>query len=166
MLRLLLIEDDDDFAEIFTAFLGEDGGIEVVKVIKDEHSAIQEIDNGGLIGIDCILSDLQLPASSDLPQIDSLGGIRVLKHARRSSDFYGTIIMMTSSTQEDAGAKALEAGCDGYFCKYTNVGELPDLMCELRTAIHGHVMAVSSGIRHVFFAGMQMEELQQLGRGC
>ena len=166
MLRLLLIEDDDAFAEILTEFLEESGGIEVVKVIKDEYSAIDEIDNGGLVGIDCILSDLQIPASADLPQFDAFSGIRILKHARRSTDFFGTIIMMTSSTQEDAGALALEAGCDGYFCKYANVGELPALMNELKTAIHGHVMSVSGGIRHVFFAGMKMDDTQHLGRNC
>lgn len=49
MLPLLTIEDDEDFAEILTDFLGEDGGIEVVAVIKDEHSARELIDNGGLL---------------------------------------------------------------------------------------------------------------------
>jgi DNA-binding NarL/FixJ family response regulator len=58
---------------------------------------------------------------------------------------------MTSSKSPEDGQRALAAGCDGYLCKHAPVGDIPSMLEELKLAIKGNVMIVSSEMRHVFF---------------
>jgi DNA-binding NarL/FixJ family response regulator len=151
MTRLLIIEDDKDFAEILKECLEEDDDLEIAGIIGDEESAMQFVRSGGLAGIHCVLADLQLPKTKDESRVNSSAGLRILQEIRHGQNFYGTIIIMTSSRAPEDGQRALAAGCDGYLCKHAPVGDIPTMLDELKIAIKGNVMIVSSEMRHVFF---------------
>jgi DNA-binding NarL/FixJ family response regulator len=151
MTRLLIIEDDKDFADILKECLEEDEDLEIHGIISDEESAMSFIKNGGLSGIHCVLADLQLPKTKSETRVSSSTGLRILEEIRHGQSFYGTIIIMTSSKSPEDGQRALAAGCDGYLCKQAPVGDIPSMLDELKLAIKGNVMIVSSEMRHVFF---------------
>jgi DNA-binding NarL/FixJ family response regulator len=151
MTKLLIIEDDKDFAEILKECLEEDEDLEISGIIGDEESAMQFIKSGGLAGIHCVLADLQLPKTKDETRVNSSAGLRILQEIRHGQRFYGTIIIMTSSRAPEDGQRALASGCDGYLCKHAPVGDIPSMLDELKLAIKGNVMIVSSEMRHVFF---------------
>ncbi len=151
MTKLLIIEDDKDFAEILKECLEEDEDLEISGIIGDEESAMQFIKSGGLAGVHCVLADLQLPKTKDDTRVNSSAGLRILQEIRHGQRFYGTIIIMTSSKAPEDGQRALASGCDGYLCKHAPVGDIPSMLDELKLAIKGNVMIVSSEMRHVFF---------------
>ena len=151
MTRLLIIEDDKDFAEILKECLEEDDELEIAGIIGDEESAMQFVKSGGLSNIHCVLADLQLPKNANETRVSSSAGLRILEEIRHGQSFYGTIIIMTSSRAPEDGQRALAAGCDGYLCKHAPVGDIPIMLDELKIAIKGNVMIVSSEMRHVFF---------------
>jgi DNA-binding NarL/FixJ family response regulator len=151
MTRLLIIEDDKDFADILKECLEEDEDLEITGIIGDEESAMSFIKGGGLASIHCVLADLQLPKNKSETRVSSSAGLRILEEIRHGQSFYGTIIIMTSSKSPEDGQRALAAGCDGYLCKHAPVGDIPSMLEELKLAIKGNVMIVSSEMRHVFF---------------
>jgi DNA-binding NarL/FixJ family response regulator len=144
MTKLLIIEDDKDFAEILKECLEEDEDLEIAGIIGDEESAMQFIKSGGLTGIHCVLADLQLPKTKDETRVSSSAGLRILQEIRHGQRFYGTIIIMTSSKAPEDGQRALASGCDGYLCKHAPVADIPTMLDELKLAIKGNVMIVSS----------------------
>jgi DNA-binding NarL/FixJ family response regulator len=151
MTRILIIEDDKDFAEILKESLEEDEDLEVVAVVGDEESTHKLIKEGVLAGIHCVIADLQLPKTSGDARVNSSAGLRLIEEIRHEQKFYGTIIVMTSSRAPEGGQRALAAGCDGYLCKHAPVNDIPVMLDELKIALKGNVMIVSSEMRHVFF---------------
>jgi DNA-binding NarL/FixJ family response regulator len=82
--------------------------------------------------------------------VSSLAGIRILEELRHQQGFYGTIIVLTNSKAPADGQRALAAGCDGYLCKRAKISEVPQMLNELKMAIKGEVILVSTPMRHVF----------------
>ncbi len=74
MTRILLIEDDEGFAEILKESLEDDGDMEIAKVIGSESEAMEFFKSGGLQDIQCILLDLQLPNVPHASHADSRAG--------------------------------------------------------------------------------------------
>lgn len=151
MTKVLIIEDDKDFAAILKECLEEDEDLEVKQIIGTEQEAFQFIQSGGLLDLDCVLVDLQLPRSQHESSVSSTAGLRLLEEIRQGQHFYGTVIVLTSSRSASDGQRALAAGCDGYLCKHAPIDDIPSMLDELKVAIRGHVMMVSSEMRHVFF---------------
>lgn len=151
MTRVLLIEDDEGFAEILKESLEDDGEMQIAKVIGSESEAMQFFKSGGLQDIQCILLDLQLPTVPHASHADSRAGLRILEEVRLQQRFYGTIVVLTNSRAPEDGQRALAAGCDGYLCKHAPVEHIPRVVSELKMAIEGEVVMVSSEMRHVFF---------------
>ena len=135
MTKILIIEDDADFAAVLKECLEEDPDLEVVQVIASEHQAMEHIRSGGLIGLDCVLVDLQLPAYPNDKEVKSTAGIRILEEIRVGQHFDGTVIVLTSSRSTEDGQRALAAGCDGYLCKHAPIDEIPLMLDELKIAI-------------------------------
>ncbi|HEY9785011.1 MAG TPA: response regulator [Candidatus Obscuribacterales bacterium] len=150
MNRILLIEDDRQFAEILQESLEEEDDIKVVEVIGDEHSAAARIRNGLLGNVDCVVLDLQLPPFPNETRVDPRAGLRLLEMMRQEERYYGNIIVLTSSRSVADGQRALAAGCDAYLCKCTPVEEIPSMLFELRLAVRGNAIVVSKEMRHVF----------------
>ncbi|HEY9772783.1 MAG TPA: response regulator [Planktothrix sp.] len=151
MTRILIIEDDKDFAAILKECLEEDQDLEVAATIGSEQCALDYFEAGKLVGLDCVLVDLQLPKSEQDAKVSSTAGLRLLEEIRGRQHFYGTVIVLTSSREPSDGQRALAAGCDGYLCKHAPIDDIPRMLDELKVAIRGHVMMVSNEMRHVFF---------------
>lgn len=151
MTRILIIEDDEDFASVLKECLEDEPDLEIVRVINNEQDAEQFIRSDEFKTIHCVLQDLRLPRAAHDRSVSSVAGIRLLQEMRQNRNFYGTVIVLTSSRDAEDGKRALEAGCDGYLCKNTKSTEMLPMLNELKVAIRGHVMLVSSEMRHVFF---------------
>ena len=87
MTRLLIIEDDKDFADILKECLEEDDDLEITGIIGDEESAMTFIKSGGLTGIHCVLADLQLPKTKSETRVSSSAGLRILEEIRHGAEF-------------------------------------------------------------------------------
>jgi DNA-binding NarL/FixJ family response regulator len=150
MPKVLMVEDDFDFAEIMSECLQSDPDCEILEVITNLADAEVKFEWGGLKGIDAVLVDLQIPTSRADGRIIPDGGLQLIKQMRHRHGFRGRVIVLTNSGQLSDGQKALDAGCDGYLCKHVRSGDLPMLIAELRMAIRGDVVLVSQEMRHVF----------------
>jgi DNA-binding NarL/FixJ family response regulator len=148
--NILIIEDDADFANILRRVIEQDEELKVIKTINCEQDALKEVKSPSIHDCDCVLLDLQLPYSQGDKTVSSLAGIRILEELRHQQGFYGTIIVLTNSKAQADGQRALESGCDGYLCKRARISEIPEMLAELRMAIKGEVILVTSMMRHVF----------------
>ncbi|MBX9722748.1 MAG: response regulator [Candidatus Obscuribacterales bacterium] len=150
MTKILIVEDDEDFSGILRTVIEQDGEMQVVEVINCEEEALRKIRSPEIHQVDCVLLDLQLPLKNHDKTVSSLAGIRILEELRHQHGFYGTIIVLTNSKAPADGQRALAAGCDGYLCKRAKISEVPQMLMELKMAIRGDVILVSSPMRHVF----------------
>ncbi len=106
--QILIVEDDDDTAEVVCTLL-EDAGYNTVAVDRGE-SALQEIAN---MQPDLVLLDINLP---------DINGLEVLRSVRVHS-FLPMIILSGFGKDRDRVA-ALEAGADDYMAKPFSPEEL------------------------------------------
>lgn len=150
MTRILIIEDDEDFAIILKRALEQDPDLSIVDVITTEDQALSRIRETKLVDCDCVLLDLQLPKSDGDRTVNSMAGLRILEEIRHRQRYYGTIIVLTNSRAPADGQRALSGGCDGYLCKRARTSEIPEMLAELKLAIRGDVILVSRPMRHVF----------------
>jgi DNA-binding NarL/FixJ family response regulator len=148
--RILVIEDDEDFASVLRRAIDKETDLEVAQLINCEQEAIQFINSKELSNCDCVLLDLQLPYSKGDKTTNQSAGIRILQTLRQELKFYGTVIVLTNSKAPEDGQKALAAGCDGYLCKRAKISDVPEMLAELKLAIRGDVILVSTQMRHVF----------------
>ena len=117
--RFLLIEDDQDHAELIIDVLEEDDveGIKTDVILrKDGQEAIDFFQNGMPSKISLVILDL------NLPKVD---GMDVLKFIKKNSRYSSipVIILSTSSNQETID-EAYENGANGYFTKPDTYEEL------------------------------------------
>ena len=150
MTRVFIVEDHPDFAAALKRAIQDEEDLQIV-----EHaSCVQEVrdfmERTRMKEIDCVLLDLQLPHSKVDRKTDPMAGLHLLKEMRQTYQFFGRIIVLTSSQSAADGQRALQAGCDGYLCKSTKVTELKTLVTELKMAMRGNVILVASQMRHVF----------------
>jgi DNA-binding NarL/FixJ family response regulator len=149
--RVLIVDDDDPFVEILTEFLEEDGLIKVVERCGSESECQKFLKEGKLNTIDAVVLDLRLPFEQGDKRTDSRVGLRILNTLRDTYRFFGPIIVLTNSRDSADGKEALGNGCDGYLCKHAPADQVPIMVSELKMALLGDVVIVSSEMRHVFF---------------
>lgn len=148
--KIMIVEDDEDFSGILRRVIEQDGDMKVLEVINCEEEALKRIRSPAIHEAHCVLLDLQLPFRAGDSKVSSLAGIRILEELRHQQGFYGTIIVLTNSKAPADGQRALAAGCDGYLCKRAKISEIPQMLMELKMAIMGEVILVSTPMRHVF----------------
>ena len=105
-LRVLLVEDDDDYARMLEAILGPAGPLTLARV-STLHDAFTVIDEGS---IDVILLDLGLPDSFGIDTVDRL---RALVGERIP------IVVLTSRDDDNIGVQAVHRGAQDYLVKST-----------------------------------------------
>ncbi|MDR3615594.1 MAG: response regulator [Candidatus Obscuribacterales bacterium] len=149
--RILIVEDNRDFANMLSEMLSDDPEFEVKAVIHNEDEVYERFHAGLLDELDCLLLDLHLPKSIGDDSVYSTAGLRILAEARQNYLFNGTIIILTNSRELEDGRRALEYGCDGYLCKFAPLAELPIMIEELKTALRGRAILIAPEMRHVFF---------------
>lgn len=150
MTRILIVEDDPDFAAILKRAIDKEPDLEVVEIIDCEQQAMARVKTTKCQDCDCVLLDLQLPYLAGEQKVNSMAGLRILEELRHQQRFYGTIIVLTNSKAAADGQRALSGGCDGYLCKRARISEIPDMLAELKMAIRSDVIMVASQMRHVF----------------
>jgi two-component system KDP operon response regulator KdpE len=106
--QILIVEDDNDTAEIVSALL-ESAGYTAVTA-ETGSTALSEIDTASP---DLVLLDMHLP---------DMNGLDVLKKVRASS--FLPMIVLSGLTQERDKVVALEAGADDYMAKPFSPEEL------------------------------------------
>lgn len=108
MTRLLVIEDEESFADALSYMLAKEGF--QVDVARTGPDGLAAFDHGG---VDLVLLDLMLP---DLP------GTEVCRALRQRSDV--PIIMLTARDSETDKVVGLELGADDYVTKPFSAREL------------------------------------------
>lgn len=107
-LRLLIVEDEDDIAQLMRFNLEEEGFI--VSISQNGMDAVGKIERNLP---DAIILDLMLPG---------MGGIEILKKVRAKFDL--PIIMVTARAGETDAVLGLELGADDYIRKPFSPREL------------------------------------------
>jgi DNA-binding response OmpR family regulator len=102
MLRMLIVEDEQDICECLSDFFSS-RGFTVVSVFSGEE-ALERLQQEAA---DVILLDILLPG---------LSGIEILKRVRTSNP-RAKIVMVTSIDQEDVREQAFYYGAAGYVTK-------------------------------------------------
>jgi DNA-binding NarL/FixJ family response regulator len=149
MRKILIVEDDFDFAEILMEWLGSDPEFHIAEVIRNQADAARFCETGQIHEVDAVIVDLQLPASGSDKRINPAAGLQLIEQMRLQHNFCGRIVVVTNSNSLSDGNRALRAGCDGYLCKHLRMDDLPGLMSELTMAIRDEVMMLSSEMRYV-----------------
>lgn len=150
MTRILIIEDDRQFAETLKDALEADTDIKIVDILSDEATSISSIRSGIASTIDCFIVDLQLPEYAGDLKVNPKAGLNIIEVLRQELRYFGTIVVLTSSRSVEDGQRALSAGCDAYLCKYAPIEEIPTMLAELKLAVKGSAIVVSRQMRHVF----------------
>jgi DNA-binding NarL/FixJ family response regulator len=152
-MRVLIIEDDESFADILRESLEEDGEFSVSAILENEEQAIEYMDSGALADIDAVLLDLQLPRSRKDRTSTSSAGLNLACLLRSPYSFWGTVLVLTNSRLLSDGERALAAGCDGYMCKHARMDQIPQMVSQLKAGLRGEVMMIATEMRHVFMRG-------------
>ena len=102
-MRIVILEDDRDQADLLTAWLEEAG--HQVQVYKDGTSFIRAYTKDSY---DLVLLDWMVP---------NMTGLEVLKHLRSQIDNVVPVVFITQKDEEADIVAALEAGADDYMTK-------------------------------------------------
>ena len=107
-LRALVVEDDEELAELLVVLLSEKGML--VQVASDVPGALAAIHDDA--PPDIVLLDIVLPGQPGKDGFDVLAYIR-----RQQAWARVPVIMVTSEVSDDQVMKGLKAGADGYIFK-------------------------------------------------
>lgn len=102
--RILIIDDDEDFAELVAATLGREG-----MLVKAEHDPANVLGTLQEFVPDLVLLDVRMPAVSGFEVC------RMLRASERWQDL--PILFLTAETGLDARVNAFDAGADDYLPK-------------------------------------------------
>ena len=110
--RILLIEDDQDHAELIASVLKEENtkGVKTEIILKkDGQEAINYFQHETIPQISLVILDL------NLPKVD---GMDVLKFAKNNSRYCSVpIIVLSTSSNQETIDEAYKNGANGYFVK-------------------------------------------------
>ena len=107
-LRALVVEDDEELAELLVVLLSEKGM--QVQVAPDVPTALAAVQSGQ--PPDVVLLDIVLPGMAGKDGFDILSFIR-----RKEAWAKVPVVMVTSEVSDDQVMKGLKAGADGYIFK-------------------------------------------------
>jgi len=111
MARILVVEDEDNIAEVIEINLTM-AGHSVTRVNSAEHAKL--VFDSGRTDFDIAMLDIMLPGMS---------GISLCEYIRRNNDSIG-IIMLSAKSQEQDKVLSLSVGADDYITKPFGVQEL------------------------------------------
>ncbi len=121
--KFLLIEDDQDHADLITEVLKEDNATDIkteVILKKDGQEAMDYFQNGSIDcdGDDAVQSQIALVILDlNLPTID---GMDVLKFIKKNSQYCSIpVIILSPSPDQKTIDEAYKNGANGYFVKPT-----------------------------------------------
>ena len=119
--KFLLIEDDQDHADLITDVLKEDNATDIkteVILKKDGQEAMDYFQNGSIdcVGDDALKSEISLVILDlNLPKIN---GMEVLKFIKKNSKYSSIpVIILSTSPDQKTIDEAYKNGANGYFVK-------------------------------------------------
>ncbi len=117
--RILLIEDDEDHAELIGDVLKEDNAKEIkteVTLKKDGQEAIDYFQDEMQSQVSLVILDL------NLPKID---GMEVLKFIKKNSKYCSIpVVVLSTSSEQETIDEAYKNGANGYFIKPASYEDL------------------------------------------
>jgi len=127
-LKIYLIEDDDDHAEIINFHMSKISEAEILYRSSDGEEAIsqlQQISEGSIIKPDLILLDINIP---------KVNGLEVLQSIKSRSEFdrIPVVALTTSNSQRDI-SRAYECHINSYLIKPV---DFSDFQKQLETLIN------------------------------
>jgi hypothetical protein len=124
-LRILVVEDDDDHAELIMHVLEEHHAGHQVERVADGAAALAYLDahRAGTIRPDLVLLDLKLPR---------VGGLDVLDHIKRDEDLrvVPVVVLTTSATDRDR-ERAYASHANSYVVKPASFSALEALLRDI-----------------------------------
>ena len=126
--KFLLIEDDQDHADLITEVLKEDNETDIkteVILKKDGQEAMDYFQNGSIDcdGDDAVKSEISLVILDlNLPKIN---GMEVLKFIKKNSKYCSIpVIILSTSPDQKTIDEAYKNGANGYFIKPASYEDL------------------------------------------
>jgi CheY-like chemotaxis protein len=116
-IRVLIVDDDEDFAESLSATLALDRRVEVVASARDGAEAVARCAE---IRPDVVAMDIHMPA---------MDGVEATRRIR-AQDYAAAVILISGSMFTDARDLATEAGAVGYLTKAQCARELLPAVLE------------------------------------
>ncbi len=165
MTNVLVIDDDEMFAETLCEFLEDSGGINIMQRCSSYTEAKSWYGSGHLNHVDAVILDLMLPYTAGEEQNGTKYGLTILEDLRKNHSFEGPIIMLTNSRESEDGRAALDRGCSGYLCKHASADAIPHMVAELKLALTGQVVLVSSALRHLIIHEKSSSTYNSIHRG-
>ncbi|MBO6513304.1 MAG: response regulator [Phycisphaerales bacterium] len=125
--RFLIVEDDDDHAELIKLSMELSGGNSVFDRVSDGAEALEFLKQHGVHKDsplpDVILLDLNMPKVNGHQVIESVKADNKLK-------LIPIVVMTTSNAQQDR-IRAYESAVNGYVIKPVNFDQFKELVCDL-----------------------------------
>lgn len=149
MYRLLIIEDDLDFAEVLVESLQEEPFFEIMDIVTNLEDAKRHLYSGALHNIDAALVDLNLVQSTTDRHVQH-AGVGLIQEMRKTHGFTGKILVLTNSTNAHDVRDAFDAGADGFLTKCIRPRDIPELLVEIRMVVAGSEIVSADEMKHVF----------------
>lgn len=119
--RVLLVDDEKDFREIFSAWLSFKGY--EVDTASDGEDGLEKLETGSY---DLVLLDLMMP---------KVDGYEFLRRVRQSAEHAGLAVVILTAVQRLSGfAKAHHAGADAYLEKLATHDEIAETIEKVMRA--------------------------------
>jgi len=117
-IQVLLVDDNEGFADGVSDWLGNDAGLEVVGSAKSGQDALELVDR---LTPDLVLTDLTMP---------DMNGFEVTRRIKSRKDA-PRVVVMTLHESETARTEAWSAGADGFVAKAMVMEQLMSVIEEL-----------------------------------
>jgi DNA-binding NarL/FixJ family response regulator len=113
--RVLVVDDDESFAEWLAALLGLEHELDVVAWAANGLQALESVDAHRP---DVVLMDILMP------RMDGLEATKIIRRRYPQT----AVVLMSGALFNDIGEAAAEAGADGYVPKSDLASALPDVV--------------------------------------
>lgn len=133
MIKVLIFEDNEDFADSFREMLLDAPDMQLAGLLPTAENAAGHVKN---LRPDVVLMDI------DMPQVNGLEGLRQI----RDAGFSGPILMQTVFDDNDRIFRAICDGASGYMLKKTRPEKMLDY---IREAVNGGAPMSPSVARQV-----------------
>jgi CheY-like chemotaxis protein len=126
--HFLLIEDDEDHAELITANLMVENGVaKTIERVRDGEQALACLRRSGAYAsrrrVNVVLLDLTLP---------TVNGHRILSEIKSDPELRITpVVVLTASRSEEDKARAYASHANSYLIKPADSGELSQMIRDL-----------------------------------
>jgi two-component system nitrate/nitrite response regulator NarL len=121
LLRVLIVDDHEVFAESLQAVIAEEPDVEVVGIAGSGAAAVRE---AAALAPDLILLDQRLPDAR---------GVELIRRLQAAGGPATRVVMLTASTSDQVLLAAVEAGAAGFVDKSRAMEGLASVIASIRS---------------------------------